>query len=401
MRKHVFTIIYGLLPLWLIWSGPVWGDTFTAKDSSERFTGYATGKKVNGKWEVVTAGAKKNIDPVKYDVEYDHKGRKSIVPVIELHSEIGLEMEVEAVEQAIEQESAKGPLFIVLEIDSPGGRVDLAKRMCSKILAAEQCPIVAYIISGEHGGALSAAAALSLSCDKIYMSPQAVIGAATVITVDEEGHATDVNEAMGEDIGEKISSAWRNYLAGLAQAANRPGALAKAMEDKDIAVVEINREGKREFVEMHVVTMITGAKIVKTWSKAGSLLTLTASDSVTTGMADGTARNLPELLSKMDAESAKITRNRDATEAREKYDMIISKLNELGSALDGSFKKLAAGTTMHTHMKGTRQIIKDLKLMMNIKKRFGEDVPIDEQRLMEAINDATAYYESLQEMRRR
>ncbi len=399
MKKQKFTFFFRFLLLLLVPAGAGWADTFTSKDGSERFTGYATGKKVNGKWEVVTAGAKKNIDPLKYDIEYDHKGRKSIVPVIEFHSEIGLEMEVEAVEQAIEQESAKGPLFIMLEIDSPGGRVDLAQQLCSKILAAEHCPVVAYIISGKYGGAISAAAALSLSCDNIYMSPQAVMGAATVITIDESGKAAEVNEAMGEAIGEKISSAWRNYLAGLAQAANRPGALAKAMEDKDISVVEISHAGKREFIEAH--NLRPGIRTVKTWSKTGSLLTLTAADAVETGMADGTAKNLPELLSIMDAENAKITRNRDATEAREKYDMIISKLNELGSALDGSFKKLAAGSTMHTHMKGIRRIIKDLKLMMNIKKRFGDDVPVDEQKLMEAINDATAYYESLQEMRRR
>ena len=121
-------------------------------------------------------------------------------------------METDAFAEALVEEADKGPLFILIEIDTPGGRVDLTMRMCSNIAQLKTCQTVAFLNGGKYGGAYSAGAAIALSCDKIYMVPNSAIGAATAIAL-TNGAPTSLTHAFGTDTGEKISSAWRNYLA--------------------------------------------------------------------------------------------------------------------------------------------------------------------------------------------
>ena len=113
----------------------------------------------------------------------DNLGRNNKVIVVPVDDAIMNEIETDAFEKAIADSSQEGPLLILVEIDTPGGRVDLAQRMCTAITKDADCNVIAFIKGGKYGGAISAGAAVALSCNKIYMANNTVIGAATLVTM--------------------------------------------------------------------------------------------------------------------------------------------------------------------------------------------------------------------------
>ena len=82
---------------------------------------------------------------------------------------------------AIEQAEDLKVDYLLLHLDTYGGRVDFADSIRSKILRTN-IPILVFI----ENNAASAGALISIACDSIYMSPGSTIGAATV--VDQEGN---------------------------------------------------------------------------------------------------------------------------------------------------------------------------------------------------------------------
>ena len=96
----------------------------------------------------------------------------------------------EAFASALEEASNSGPVAIIIEIDTPGGRVDYAQQMVTAISKIKGCEVIAFIKGGNYGGALSAGAAIALACNKIYMAEGTTIGAATVIALTNKGPAS-------------------------------------------------------------------------------------------------------------------------------------------------------------------------------------------------------------------
>ena len=138
--------------------------------------------------------------------------RVPIVGVIEL----GL---APFVERSLEEAQESGASAVVLDIDTPGGRVDAAERMADAISDSE-VPVYAYI----NRRALSAGALISLAAQRIYMRPGSVIGAATPVT------------GEGQRAPEKIVSAMRSSMRALAEARSLDPAVAEAMVDEQIEV---------------------------------------------------------------------------------------------------------------------------------------------------------------------
>ena len=120
------------------------------------------------------------LDPKEWEIKRDNLGRNNKVIVVPVDDAIQYEIETDAFEKAIAESSQEGPLFILVEIDTPGGRIDLAHRMCTAIIDAD-CNVIAFVKGGKNGGAISAGAAVALSCSKIYMTDNTVIGAATLV----------------------------------------------------------------------------------------------------------------------------------------------------------------------------------------------------------------------------
>jgi len=156
---------------------------------------------------------------------------------------------------------------VILEINTPGGRVDAALQIRDAIFDAE-VPVIAFI----NHEAASAGALISLSCDSIYMSPGSSIGAVTPV------------DMQGQKASEKMVSYLRSVMRSIAQRNNRPVDIVEAMVDEDLEIPDIIEKGK--------------------------LLTLTAEEAVKYKIADGVANNLNEVLQKLNLSEAKLIRTR-------------------------------------------------------------------------------------------
>ncbi len=147
------------------------------------------------------------------------------------------------IERSVAEATAAGAVALVLDMDTPGGRVDAAERI-SDALTDATIPVYTLV----NRRAYSAGALIALSTDRIYMRPGSVIGAATPV------------DGGGQKAPEKIVSAMRSQMRALAEASGLDPEVAAAMVDEDIEI-----EGVVD---------------------AGKLLTLTTEEAVEIGYAD-------------------------------------------------------------------------------------------------------------------
>jgi len=373
----------------LFCAGTCPADTFVHRNGGESLHGYATDQTL-GRTTLVqtTEHGGQYLDLAAYNIIPNRLGRNSIVVVIAIEESLTLEIETEAIENAIAQAANRGPFFIILQIDTPGGRVDYAKRICAAITTNTNCPIVAYINGGKHGGAFSAGAAIALACRQIFISPHAAIGAATATAQTASG-PEQLEKAFGEVIGEKISSAWRGYLAALAEQNSRPGLVAMAMVDKDIEVIEVNQNGTRLFVEP--ANKKPSQKIVRSWSKKDMLVTLTANDAVGCMIADKIVASKEQLLRELDAESATIMYDNAPQEARKTYQKVMARFDKLTTSLDYNRKQLKQTQVRSKQLAILRRIIDNYKDLIHVAKNY-PDVPVSVNLLNRQLNSAQAVY---------
>ena len=131
------------------------------------------------------------------------------------------------IERSVEEAAAAGAAMVLLEMDTPGGRVDAAERI-SDALSDSPIPVYTFV----NRRAFSAGALIALSTDGIYMRPGSVIGAATPV------------DGTGQKAPEKIVSAMRSEMRALAEAAGLDPDVAAAMVDEDIEIEGIVEAGK-------------------------------------------------------------------------------------------------------------------------------------------------------------
>jgi membrane-bound serine protease (ClpP class) len=166
------------------------------------------------------------------------------------------------VQRAFNEAEAENVDLIIVEIDTPGGRIDAAKEI-KDVIMGSNIPTVALVKSQ----ALSAGSYIALACDTIAMQPGSTLG--------------DAEPRIGnERADEKTLSAWKKELAAVAEAHNRDPKIAEAFADRDIVIEGVIEKGK--------------------------LLTLTPNDAIELGMADYQVANRNELLTKLGLENAQI-----------------------------------------------------------------------------------------------
>lgn len=185
-----------------------------------------------------------------------------------------------------------GAEVLVVEIDTPGGEVNLMMELADLIYSTDDFRTVAWIT----GNAWSAGALIALACDEIYMRETATIGASQVVAMG--GPQPD------EDYQEKMTSAFRGKFIAYAQNRGRPVALAEAMVDNSTVVHRVEIGGESYFMKPHELAQrrqnapngqIQDRGIIV---EEGKLLTLSAKDAVTYGFADGLANTREELQDK-------------------------------------------------------------------------------------------------------
>ena len=144
-----------------------------------------------------------------------------------------------------------GADVIILEIDTPGGQVDITLKIINRLVDLE-IPLVVYV----NKNAVSAGAILALTGTRIFINSAGIIGASTPVYMSSEG----VKNAP-----EKNNSVIRATFRTLAEKSNRPVKICEAMVDEEIELSEKN----------------DGYNLAK-----GKLLTLTSEEAVRLGIAD-------------------------------------------------------------------------------------------------------------------
>lgn len=198
------------------------------------------------------------------------------------------------VRRAVEAAKEAGAKLLVVELDTPGGRVDHALDICKAIEGAG-IPSVAYVTHS----AKSAGALIALSCDEIVMTPISSIGAAEPIVPDDEAHL------------EKYVSAIRAEFQARAEKKGYPRLLAMAMVDKETEVWLVEVDGKREL--MMPIDQESArrdgkrVKEIRPVNPLGRILCLAAADAVDLGLAKRIVSLQTDLLNEHGLADARVT----------------------------------------------------------------------------------------------
>ncbi len=314
-------------------------DTFKHRQSGEVFYGFLTQKQSRDKTLVYVEKNKafKPLPLAEYEVTRDERGRRNSIIVIPIVYEEALVSRAVAqtIARMIVEASNKGPRYIILEIDSPGGRGDYMKMISVTISGTTNCPVIAYISGGPYGGAYSAAATIALSCEKIYIAGDAVMGSVAPV-VGRSPAAENVTEFY-ELFNSDNLAGYGSYVASLAANRQRPVTLAMAMLDKSMEIIEVeDPDGNRKFInktdrnpqeaivrtisktETHSVTETTDSGTT-TRDIMKMVLTVGADEAVRAGMVDKVVGSRNELLADLGAADAGITYARTIEAAVKKY----------------------------------------------------------------------------------
>ena len=172
------------------------------------------------------------------------------------------------VSRGIDLAEANNARLIIFDIDTFGGRVDAATQIKDSI-ASTNIETIAFI----NRRAISAGSLISLSCDKIYMTDGATIGATSVV------------DMSGSKQSEKSQSYMREEMAATAEKSGKNPEIARGMVDEELSFEYLIVEG-----DTLTVDDIEGRK-------EGKLITLTTELALKYGIADGKSESIDELLS--------------------------------------------------------------------------------------------------------
>ena len=131
------------------------------------------------------------------------------------------------IERALSEAEAAGAAAAIIELETPGGRVDAAQQIVNSIEDAD-IPVYAFV----NRRAYSAGAMIAMATDRVYMRPGGVMGAATPV------------DGQGTKAPEKIVSAMRSEMRALAERRGLDPRVAEAMVDESIAVDGVVEAGK-------------------------------------------------------------------------------------------------------------------------------------------------------------
>lgn len=187
------------------------------------------------------------------------------VPITEAISKPNLFILRRSIKQAIEM----GVKVIVLDMDTPGGRLDVTLDMM-ELLDRFEGETLTYV----NRDAISAGAYISMATDSIYFAPDGVMGAAAVVA----GGGQEIDESMKAKINSYLLARMRSYTEAFPYRAE----VIRAMADIDY---ELEIDGE----------------VLK---PAGELLSVTATEAMELYgnparplLADGIADSLQDLLS--------------------------------------------------------------------------------------------------------
>ena len=130
---------------------------------------------------------------------------------IPIRGTIGVEVQAEGVERALNTAIKRGVRHAVFVIDSPGGYVAEAEAIAA-VIEAKRDQINCYAVIES---AISAAIWVAISCDRVFISPWSEIGGAVVYSKDQTTGAAEVDAKMNSIIAADLAArAQRSGIKG-------------------------------------------------------------------------------------------------------------------------------------------------------------------------------------------
>jgi membrane-bound serine protease (ClpP class) len=152
------------------------------------------------------------------------------------------------IQRSLDEAAEAGATAVILDIDTPGGRVDAAEQIIDDIRDS-RVPVHAFV----NRRAFSAGAMIALAAKETWMLPGAVMGAATPVT------------GEGQKAPEKIVSAMRSEMRALAEARGLDPRVAEAMVDEQIGVEGVVEKGKLLTLTTEEAVRLRYAREVQDW----------------------------------------------------------------------------------------------------------------------------------------
>lgn len=190
-------------------------------------------------------------------------GRKKVV-LFEIREEIAPSA-TRLVSKALLEARKQNADLVVIDMDTYGGLVTDADSIRYAILRSK-IPVVVYI----NPNAASAGALISIACKRIYMSPGANIGAATVVNQSGDAAPDKFQSYMRSIMRSTAKSHGKDSVQNGDTVWKRNPLIAEAMVDQDIEIDGITQKGK--------------------------VLTFTPDEAMKYGFCDAIAENLDEVL---------------------------------------------------------------------------------------------------------
>lgn len=219
------------------------------------------------------------------------------VYVVPIHGEINPSLVV-FLRRSVEAASDAGATHIVFDVDTFGGRVDSALQITTLIGSLAEIETIAFVPvrSDGTGVSWSAGALISFACDRIYMAPGTSMGGAAPIVQGPDGTSQQADE--------KTVSVVRTQMAALAEKNGYPAAIARAMVDSDVEIVELVVDGEIRVVEASELDAAireaeaagVGVERGRTISAEGKLLSLTAREAERYGVSSASVSTLNGVL---------------------------------------------------------------------------------------------------------
>jgi membrane-bound serine protease (ClpP class) len=169
------------------------------------------------------------------------------------------------VERSLREAQEAGAAAVVLDIDTPGGRIDAAEQIADALRDA-QVPTYAYV----NRRAFSAGAMIALATDGIFMRPGSVMGAATPV------------DGEGEKLSEKMVSAMRSEFRALAEERGLDPRVAEGMVDESIGVPGVTEPGRLVSLSTGEAAALGYAREVQDWDGVLAAVGAPAARTVTT-----------------------------------------------------------------------------------------------------------------------
>ena len=189
-------------------------------------------------------------------VSAENHGENTRVFVINIENDIAPSTVPYVKRVLIEAEKQNAPA-VVLQLNTPGGRLDAALDIKDAILNTN-IPVYSFV----NRKAYSAGSLFALASDKIFMAPGSLLGAAAPV------------DQFGNIANEKVISVVREEFRTLAQLRGRDPEFAEAMVDPDVFIDGVTEQGK--------------------------LLVLSADDAIALGYAEGKTQSLLSLIDSVD-----------------------------------------------------------------------------------------------------